>query len=84
LNPADGSFLDDALLVEHFGIVAEGAQLLEHAGLVRFEVSSSGGVAHWSWTATRSGAAALRQDAVRELCAPLAPQPAAVMAAPAA
>jgi hypothetical protein len=67
LNPAQGSFLDDNLLVEHFRIVAEGAQLLEHAGLVRFEISSSGGIAHWNWTATRSGTVALQQNAVERV-----------------
>ena len=56
--------VDDALLVEHFRIVAEGGQLLEHAGLVRFEISSSGGIVHWSWTATRAGLTALQQNAV--------------------
>jgi hypothetical protein len=67
LNPAQGSFLDDGLLIEHFKIVAEGAQLLEHVGLVRFEISSSGGIAHWNWTATRAGAAALEQGSVEQL-----------------
>ena len=67
LNPAEGSFLDDNLLLEHFRVVAEGAQLLEHAGLVRFEVFSSGDVAHWSWTATRAGVTALQQNAVASL-----------------
>ena len=38
LNPVQGSSIDSSLLIEHFKIVAEGAQLLEHAGLVRFEV----------------------------------------------
>ena len=64
LNPAEGSFLDDTLLTEHFAVVAEGAQILEHAGLVRFEISSEGGVVHWVWTPTRYGVAALQQDAV--------------------
>src|SRR5689334_9711438 len=64
LNPAEGSFLDDNLLVEHFRVVAEGAQLLEHAGLVRFEISSEGGVVHWSWTATRAGASAVEQNTI--------------------
>jgi hypothetical protein len=65
LNPADGSFLDDNLLTGHFRIVAEGAQLLEHAGLVRFEIYSSGGIVHWNWTATRAGATALEQNTVQ-------------------
>jgi hypothetical protein len=71
LNPAEGSFLNDDVLVQHFRIVAEGAQLLEHAGLVRFEVSSSGGIAHWSWTATRAGVTALEQNAVQSAVGPL-------------
>jgi hypothetical protein len=66
LNPVQGSSIDDSLLIEHFRIVAEGAQLLEHAGLVRFEVSSSGGIAHWNWTSTRLGAAALQQNTVED------------------
>ena len=74
LNPAQGSFLNDDLLVRHFRIVAEGAQLLEHAGLVRFEVSSSGGIAHWTWTATRAGVTALEQDSAARLVEPLAPR----------
>ena len=64
LNPAEGSFLDGELLTEHFSVVAEGAQILEHAGLVRFEISSEGGIVHWMWTSTRYGAAALQQNAV--------------------
>lgn len=72
LNPAQGSFLDNDLLVQHFRVVAEGAQLLEHAGLVRFEVSSSGGITHWSWTATRAGAAALERNDVAALVEPRA------------
>jgi hypothetical protein len=74
LNPAQGSFLDDTLLVTHFRVVAEGAQLLEHAGLVRFEVSSSGGIAHWSWTATRAGTAALQSSSVAQQVEQLAPR----------
>ena len=73
LNPAQGSFLDDNLLIRHFRVVAEGAQLLEHAGLVRFEISSSGGITHWSWTATRAGAAALDQNTIPRLVEQLAP-----------
>ena len=64
LTSAEGSFLDGELLAEHYSLVAEGAQILEHSGLVRFDISSEGGIVHWMWTSTRYGAAALQQGAV--------------------
>lgn len=67
LTTAEGSFLDDGLRVAHFRLVAEAAQLLEHAGLVRYEISSSGGIVHWPWTTTRAGAEALAQNNLEDL-----------------
>lgn len=49
-------------------LIAEGVQLLEHAGLLRAEFASSG-VGALSYVATRRGRAAVQQGTVSELAA---------------
>jgi hypothetical protein len=56
--------IDQSALEAMYSVTAEGVQVLEHAGLVRCDVSGSGGMYAMIWTATRRGRQALEQNAV--------------------
>jgi hypothetical protein len=66
----DGSkaLLDNELRTEVFGLVAEGIQHLEHAGLVMLNLRAGGGVADFRYVPTRAGREALASgDTARQL-----------------
>jgi hypothetical protein len=64
-NPAQISVgIDNEALIVMYRVVAEAVQMLEHAVLVRCDVSGSGGVYGMAWSSTRAGDQALSENGV--------------------